>query len=181
MKIAEEKSKLSWEERFVGEVIRRCKDDKGLAARLRRADNPATEYQSWDLLASLGVDLEKDYQRLPFALIGSAISKAKAERNGTLPLGRVLAQCYPDDRESGPAKMRLRRLLACDDLAEVCRILRPVFTLIDSKSGQPIDYIRLLRQLRSYSFPDNRNRIKAQWAQEFYGQTRKSETPEEIA
>ncbi len=164
----EPKQQTSWEQRFVEIVVERCNKDKGLAARLRRADNPATEYQSWDLLGTFGVDLEKDYKRLPFVTVVAAIAKSKAEHNGSLTLGRAIAACYEDGNQSNQAKMRLRRLLACDELAEACRILRPILTLIDSKIGQPLDFIRLLKQLRKFSF--NGQRIKTQWAQEFYGQ-----------
>lgn len=156
------------EERFVTSVIQRCQQDKGLAARLRRADNPATEYQSWELLAGYGIDLEDERQRLPFVTVAAAIAKAKIEHNGGLALGRAIAACYDDGRESSQAKARLRRLLACDDLAELCRILRPLFSLIDSKAGRPLDYLRLLRQLRRFGF--SAPQVKAQWAQEFYGQ-----------
>lgn len=158
----------SSDEKFVDTVIAQCLKDKGLAARLRRADNPAMEYQSWELLGSLsylGIDLEVDYKRIPYVTVASAIAKAKAERNGTLSLGRAIAACYEDGRDSAQAKARLRRLLASSELAEVCRLLRPVLTLIDSKVGQPVDYIRLLRQLRFFG-----HRTKTQWAQEFYGQ-----------
>lgn len=159
---------LSREERFVSSVIQRCQQDKGLAARLRRADNPATEDQSWELLNSYGIDLTVEAQRLPFATIAAAIAKAKTERNGGLSLGRAIAACYADGRDSDQAKARLRRLLACDDLAELCRILRPLFSLIDSKAGQQLDYLRLLKQLCRFDFAAQQ--VKAQWAQEFYGQ-----------
>lgn len=155
-------------ERFVSGVIQQCLQNKGLAARLRRADNPATEYQSWELLASYGIDLEKEWQRLPFVTVAAALAKAKVERNGNLSLGRAIFACYDNGRDSDQAKARLRRVLACDDLPELCRILRPLFSLIDSKVGQPLDYIRLLKQLNRYSY--NGQQIKAQWAQEFYGQ-----------
>jgi CRISPR system Cascade subunit CasB len=155
-------------ERFVNGVLQQCQQDKGLAARLRRADNLATEYQSWELLASYGIDLERDYKRLPFVTIAAAMAKSKAERNGSLTLGRAIAACYEDGRESSQAKARLRRLLACSDLTEASRILRSLFSLIDSKAGQPLDFIRLLGQLRRFSFNDQQ--VKAQWAQEFYGQ-----------
>lgn len=73
-------------ERFVNGVIEQCQEDKGLAARLRRADNPATEYQSWEFLASYGIDLEKEWQRLPFVIVAAALAKAKVKRNGNLSL-----------------------------------------------------------------------------------------------
>ena len=64
------------EDSFVASVIARCREDKGLAARLRRADNPATEYQSWELLAAYGIDLEQERERLPFVTVAAAIAKA---------------------------------------------------------------------------------------------------------
>ena len=153
--------------RFVEYVVERCVKDKGFAARLRRADNPATEYQSWELLAAFAV-VEQKHRRLPFATIAAAIARANIERNGDLALGRAIAACYPEGRDSDQARARLRRLLACDDLGELCRLLRPLFSLIDSRVDQPLDYLRLLRQLRGFAF--DAERIKAQWAQEFYGQ-----------
>ncbi len=178
MEVEQVKTPSTREERFVKSVLQRCQEDKGLAARLRRADNPATEYQSWDLLASQGIDLEKSYERLPFVTVAAAIAKAKTANNGGLSLGRAIASCYDDGRESNQAKARLRRLLACDDLPELCRILRPLFSLIDSKAGQTLDFVRLLKQLRRFSFDDARTQVKAQWAQEFYGQAVNVQTEE---
>jgi len=152
---------------FVGHILSRCQEDKGFAARLRRADNPATEYQSWDLLASFGIALEYDYPRLAYQTIAASIARAKTTTNGSLTLGRAMAACYDDGNNSDQAKARLRRLLACDDLAELCRILRGQLSLIDSKAGQALDYQRLLKQLLAFHF--DAQRIKAQWAQEFYG------------
>ncbi|MGV6474768.1 type I-E CRISPR-associated protein Cse2/CasB [Azotobacter vinelandii] len=167
--------KPSRTERFVSHVIERCQQDKGLAARLRRADNPATEYQSWELLATFSIDLEREEQRLPFASVACAIARAKAESNGSLSLGRAIAACYEDGRDSDQAKARLRRLLACDDIAELCRLLRPLFSLIDSRAGQPLDYQRLLQQLLRFS--RDPQQVKARWAQDFYGQATDEETP----
>lgn len=174
-----DKTQLGRDDRFVSGVIQQCQQDKGLAARLRRADNPATEYQSWELLAAYGIDLEKDYQRLPFVTVAAAIAKAKVERNGRLGLGRALAACYEDGRDSDQAKARLRRLLACDDLPELCRILRPLFSLIDSKGSQALDYTRLLGQLRRFAF--NTQQVRAQWAQDFYGQSATTDAEEASA
>jgi CRISPR system Cascade subunit CasB len=164
------------EQQFIRSVIQRCQNDKGLAARLRRADNPATEYQSWELLAANGVDLEQETQRLPYVTIVAAMAKTKCERNGSLGFGRALAECYEAGRESQQAKIRLRRLLACSDLAEVCRILRPLFSLINSKTSRPLDYARILRQLRRFGFDPQQ--VKAEWAQEFYNLQPKADEPE---
>lgn len=165
----EKNEERSREERFVESLIARCQNDKGLAARLRRADNPDTEYQSWELLADYRIDLEKDWERLPFATVAAQIAKAKAERNGSLTLGRAIASCFDDGNQSDQAKARLRRLLACDELPELCRILRPLLTLVASRVSQPLDYTRLLKQLRRFGYADAQQAVKAQWAQEFYG------------
>jgi CRISPR system Cascade subunit CasB len=173
-----ENAPIDRETRFVLGVIRQSGQDKGLAARLRRADNPATEYQSWDVLASYGIDLTKDAQRLPFATVAAAIARAKVESSGNLSLGRAIAACYEDGQKSDQARARLRRVLACDELAELCRVLRPLFSLVDSKAGQALDYARLLKQLRR--FPFNAQQVKAQWAQEFYGQQALTDAEEAV-
>lgn len=169
----------SRDQRFVQAILERCATNKGLAARLRRADNPSTEYQSWEVLGSLGINLESDHQRLPFVTVAAAIAKSRATTNGKLALGRAIAACYEDGRESSQAKARLRRLLACEELSEACRILRPILTLVNSKVGQPLDFVRLLRQLRN--FPFYTQSIRAQWAQEFYGQSTTMPAPEDVA
>lgn len=169
----------SREARFVAFVLAALQKDKGMAARLRRADNPNTEYQSWEFLAGFGIDLEKEYQRLPFVTVAAAMAKAKASSNGSLRLGQAIAQCYSDGAKSDQAKAKLRRVLACDDVPELCRILRPVLTLIESRVPQPLDYIRLLDQLRRFHW--DAQKIKAQWAQEFYGQRSEDKQPEEAS
>ena len=75
---------------FVGHILSRCQDDKGFAARLRRADNPATEYQSWDLLASFGIALEYDHPRLAYQTVAASIARTKTATNGSLTLGGPL-------------------------------------------------------------------------------------------
>jgi CRISPR system Cascade subunit CasB len=156
------------DQRFVAGVFKLCNENKGAAARLRRADNPGTEYQSWEVLASYGVDLELERERLPFSTIAAAIAKSKAQTNGTLTLGRTIAACYEKGKDSDQAKARLSRLLACDDLNELCRLLRPLLSLVNSKLSQPLDYERLLRQLRRFAYQPQV--VKAQWASDFYGQ-----------
>ena len=176
----QKENKRSLETGFVEAVIAGCKTDKGFAAKLRRADNPATEYQSWEILGRFGIDIEKDYLRLPFLTVGSSIAKEKPERNGKVRLGKAIANAFEGGNTSDQARTRLRRLLSCDEAAEVCRILRPLLALIQSRAskGEGVDHIRLLEQLRSFHFKSKQ--IKAQWAQEFYSQTlRKAEEAEQ--
>jgi CRISPR system Cascade subunit CasB len=166
---------VSRDQRFVEAILQRCLSDKGVAARLRRADNPSLEYQSWETLGALGIDLEQEHQRLPHVTVAAAIAKSKAESNGVMRLGAGIAACYGTgngDAAHDQARARLRRLLACEDLREACRILRPILTLIDSKVGRPLDFIRLLRQLRQFGlYPQS---VKAEWAQEFYARPAKA-------
>ncbi len=152
--------------KFVEFVIKKCEQDKGYAARLKRSDNPDTEYQSWETLASFGIDLVKERWRLPYVTIAAAIAKAKVENTGRLSLGKAIASCYEDGNQSDQAKAKLRRLLACQDISELCRILRPLFSLINSKTSQPLDYIKILKQLLKFSWDGQT--VKAGWAQEFY-------------
>lgn len=157
-------AKKSKEQQFVQFIIKRCNEDKGFAARLRRADNPATEYQSWEILGAW-VDLENSYQRLPYATVAAAIARSKVSANGSIGLGKALAHVYTNKINSDQGSAKLRRLLGCNDMPEVCRIIRPILTLIESKASQPLDYARLLSELRYFG-----ERTKVRWAQDFYSQ-----------
>ncbi|WP_211238838.1 type I-E CRISPR-associated protein Cse2/CasB [Guyparkeria sp. SB14A] len=152
--------------RFVAYLLERARNDKGLAARFRRADNPATEYQVWEVLADFGIDLEYRDQRLPFVTVGAAMMRAHAEKNGALSIGAGLAHSYPDGKESAPARARLRRLLACDSTEEACEVLRPILTLVQSRLGARLDYARLLNELSWFHRYGERTR--ARWAQDFF-------------
>ena len=154
---------------FVDYLISRCKADNGLRAALKRADNPATEYQSWEVLAGFHINLEHENQRLPHAAIAATIARAKVEKNGTVKIGQAIARCYEDGNASDQAKAKLRRLLACDSVAEACRILRPLFGLIEAKGNIVLDYAGLLNDLLWFGHDESQIRIKARWAQDFYG------------
>ncbi len=151
---------------YVDYIISLIHKDKGVAAALRRADNPNMEYQSWEVLAAFHIDLEKPWERLPYALIAAAISKEKLEHNGKVGLGRAIASCYENGNQSDQAKAKLRRLLACNSVGEVCRVLRPLLSLINSKGGPSLDYAALLKQLLNFHWREQS--VKAKWAQDFY-------------
>lgn len=159
-------AEISRSARFVAHVLARGNEDTGFAARLRRADNPSTEYQSWEILARFGIDLQRERERLPFALIGAALCKAKPEIDGNAGLGGALASCYLGDSDN-PGEARLRRLLACSSLREACQTLRPILTLIAGKATQKLCYGRLLDNLLYFDSAHNRD-IKLRWAKDFY-------------
>lgn len=156
-------------QKFVDYIIQQVQDNKGKAAALRRTDNPNTEYQSWEVLAGFGVQLDSENQRLPFATIAADIARVKPLTNGNIIIGQAIARCYEDGNQSDQAKAKLRRLLACDTTSEACRILRPLLSLIASKGGVSLNYVALLDDLLWFSHDDSRQRIKARWAQQFYG------------
>lgn len=152
------------EQSFVEFVLARMEKDNAFGAALRRADNPATEYQSWEYL-SAWCDIDKDWDRQPFAAVAAAIARAKPASDGFLGIGKAIAACYEDGNRSDSAKSKLRRLLGCDSVKEVCVILRPLLSLIASR-GVRLGYGQLLNEL--VYFGDG-EKIKAKWAVDFYG------------
>lgn len=153
---------------FVDYVIKRCQSEKSVRAALKRADNPATEYQSWEVLAYFQIDLEYEGKRIPYAAIAAAIARTKAEKNGNVKIGSAIAGCYDDGAASDQAKSKLRRLLACDSVPEACRILRPLLSLIESRGNSSLDYASLLDDLLWFEREESQIRTKARWAQDFY-------------
>lgn len=151
---------------FVDYLFQRCQQDKGFAARMRRSDNPATEYQCWETLAAFNVKLEYANARLPFALIAAAVARSNQTENGVLRIGKAIACIFKEGNQSEQAKARLRRLLACEDTKEACRILRPLLRLMQSHVTRPLDYAALLEDL--CEFHKNSSGKKACWAQQFY-------------
>jgi CRISPR system Cascade subunit CasB len=169
--VAQEDKTKSKEEDFVKTVIERLKGpDTSFGALLRRADNPATEYQSWEYLCRW-CDIGKSWKYKPYALIGAALSRAKPQADGRLGIGQAIARCYSDEgkfngNEQPAAKAKLRRLLACDTTEEACVMLRPLLSLIESRQIQ-LNYADLLKDL-SCSNEWFNSHIKAKWARGFY-------------
>jgi CRISPR system Cascade subunit CasB len=154
---------------FVDYIINCCQSSNGTRAALKRADNSATEYQSWEVLAGFQIDLENENQRMPYTIIAAGIARSKVENNGSVKIGPAISRCYEDGNTSDQAKAKLRRLLSCDSVPEVCRILRPLLSLIESKGNSAVDYASLLDDLLWFGREESQLRIKARWAQDFYG------------
>lgn len=157
---------LTKAEHFVQNVIKNCQNDSGFRANLKRADNSATEYFSWEILTRFGVDLEKEWERLAFCLIGSSLAKAKININGNIPLGKAIAQCTKGGSNANQGDARLRRLLACTSTQEACLVLRPILSLIVN-NGISLDFSQLLQQLLWFT-GEGRERVRTRWAMDFY-------------
>ena len=170
--IAEEKKNRP--ELFVAYILKRMNGDKekgikpdtGFTAALRRADNPATEYQSWEYLAKW-CNLDKDWERLSFALVASSLAKSRPKRDGYVVLGQAIAKSYEENgrrgNEQDSAKAKLRRLLASKTAVEACEILRPILSLIASRQVM-VCHAKLLNDLLYFG-----EKTKIRWASDFYG------------
>lgn len=171
--MSEAEKSVSKEEKFVHFVLDRIHKDNGFRAKLSRAVSDSTEYQSWEIL-STWCDLDKEWQRLPYAIIGASLAKARSVKDGHLGIGEAIANCYPEGNQSDQAKAKLRRLLACKNTVEACRILRPLLNLVESK-GVKVKYSQLLHDLLGYSV----DWTPANWAQNFYGKKHTEEGVQE--
>lgn len=159
---------------FVEYVIRKVNSkapaDKHFRAVMRRADNPAFESAAWEYLIPF-CDIEKEYERLPFAVVGAAIAKAKPEKDGEGNLGNAFHQICKNKDDMERESRRFRRLLAADTTGELCEVLRPALHYLTSKEAT-IGYAQLLKDVIYW-----RRKTKQFWAKEFYN--RKSETLED--
>ncbi|MDP3187979.1 MAG: type I-E CRISPR-associated protein Cse2/CasB [Limnobacter sp.] len=166
---------------FIDYLCANLPKDKGAASRLRRADNPSTEHMSWEILAKFNIDLEKPYQRIPYALVAASLAKSKNLKSGSFRLGSALRLAFSEAQTSpnepaAQAVARLRRILSCSSTEELCRVLRPVLTLIQSRVSGDLDYARLLNQLLRYHHAPEK--VQAQIAQEFYSYSGNQENEE---
>lgn len=159
-------------EAFVQFTLKRLQKDSAFGAALRRADNPSTEYQAWEYL-SHWCDIDKPWELQPFATVGAALARAKPINDGSLRIGAAIAACYSEGGAPGnqtdTAKAKIRRLLACDTIDEICRILRPILSLITSR-GIHLWYSDLLDDLIHYS-----EYKKQKWAVDFYGRRQQAD------
>ncbi len=160
-----EELKESKQEWYVRAVIDRIKKDTAMAAALKKADNPATEFKAWEYLADYKVDLEKPRERIPYVTISAALARAKPDKDGLLSVGQAIARSGKDGVPGDQERARLRRLLACDTTEEVCSILRHLLSLLSSRDIK-ISYGKLLNEL--VWFEKDPQKTKAKWAQSFF-------------
>lgn len=164
------KNRKDFAEEFVNYLVEKISTNKIVNAAFKRADNPATEYQCWEYLASWNINLENKNERIIFTTVAASIAKEKYRVNGNIEIGKALAACFDDGANNSQARSKLRRLLACDSTVEICQILRHLLSFIGSKEKVKLDYSGLLSDLLQFNRGDySRQKIKTKWASSFYG------------
>lgn len=159
---------------FVESVFRRKEEDSGFRTRMRGAGSAVRETAVWGDLAPF-CNLEDENLRAAYVLIGSSIAFEEKAVNGVQSFGKLLSQTWGDEKDAKllddkkqaqhPAAARLRRLLVCRDVTELCRVLRPCLRLIRSRRPGELDYAQLLDDL--LRFPFNPDKVKARWVMDF--------------
>lgn len=158
---------------FVEWVLSKTGDsgNKGLLARLRKAESETTESQAWEAL-SRWIDLEKPWERQAYGLIGASLSRLKSVKDGSLGLGGALRFLWvkrggETKIEDSSEAMRLRRLLSCRDQNEALDVIRPLLRYLTGQDV-PISHAILLEDLLWFNIDASQERIKLRWAKEFY-------------
>jgi len=106
----------------------------------------------------------------------AAVARSGIQKDGNAVLGHALRLAYENDRGSEPAKGKLRRLLACTTVEEVCDQLHSLLKFISGKINT-LSYSELLSDLIKFQF--SQDRVKAKWAQSFFGKTSEDKETEE--
>lgn len=148
---------------FVISAINRVnQQDSAFRAAMSRADNPALESCAWEYLVPY-CNIEREEERKAFAIVGAAIAKNRPEQDYELNFGRSLATICENEDDKEREGKRLRRLVSCNELAELLPVLRPVLNYMASK-GARIGYHNLLNDLLFWG-----KRTQLRWVNDFYG------------
>lgn len=163
---------------FVESVYRRKEDDGVFRSRMRAARSSSRETAVWFDLAGY-IDITREDVRAIYVLIGSSIALENSEKNGTKTFSSLLSMAWRDNKNQKfldekkiaqhPAVMRLRRIVSCRDVQEVCQLLGPCLQLIRSRVPGELDYMTLMKDLLDFGFSSERaEAVKARWVMDFH-------------
>ena len=159
---------------FVG-ALRRARNDRGKLAALRRGltANPRMHVDAWPVVASLGGDIGQ-----PVFVAVAALFASHPEESNARNLGETCRRIAQGDGKEiiESFERRFRRLLACNDVADVIDQLRSWVRLAASK-GVGVNYESLFADL--WNWPWYADDIRVKWAKSFWqsGETSTAETP----
>ncbi len=149
---------------FVGALRRAC-DDRGKRAALRRGLSPATVMDAWPVIASIGGDIGQPGESVfvDIAALFASHSEESKDRN----FGETCRRIAQDDGKEIPDSFdrRFRRLLACDDVADVAGQLRSWVRLAASRNVS-VNYEGLFADL--WNWPWYADNIRVKWARSFW-------------
>lgn len=158
---------------FVG-ALRRVRNDRGKLAALRRGltDNPRMHVDAWPVVANLGGDIGQ-----PVFVAVAALFASHPEESNARNLGETCRRIAQGDGKEiiESFARRFRRLLACNDVADVIDQLRSWVRLAASK-GVGVNYESLFADL--WNWPWYADDIRVKWAKSFWqsGETSTAET-----
>lgn len=148
---------------FVG-ALRRARNDRGKLAALRRGltDNPRMHVDAWPVVAGLGGDIGQ-----PVFVAVAALFASHPEESNARNLGETCRRIAQGDGKeiADSFERRFRRLLACDDVADVTGQLRSWVRLAASK-GVGVNYESLFADL--WNWPWNADEVRVKWARSFW-------------
>lgn len=146
---------------FTAAVIARVKTDTAFRAIMSRADNPTFESAAWEYLIPY-CNIENDYERIPFAVIGAAIARIRPETDGNAGIGTAFFSICRDADDRDRQSVRFRRLIACDSPLELGRVIRPILPYL-VKNGATVNFTQLLKDLIYWN-----PQIRIRWTVQFY-------------
>lgn len=159
-------------EYLVSSIFRIKNDNKGDAANLRRANNPATQHYAWPIMVRLGFSLSNARNNAIIPLIAASIANEPTSDNGNTPFAKILGALA---KESPSLEKRFSRLVDATNAVELCGLLGSNINLVQSKSDSSrIDYIALTKELISFDY--KRDAIRAKWSEQFYRNFQSNET-----
>ena len=149
-------------EAFISYVTQKLEWDKDFASRLKRADNPNTEHYAWDIIMPWCHSADDSHKKI-FCLVGASMARNRIVHDGELGLGEALAKIEKHGDSFSPT--RLKKLLSCHDVIQLCYFLRPIIRQIEAHRLR-LSYEKLLDQLLFFDlYPD---RQKKKWAKDCY-------------
>ena len=145
--------------------------DRGMMADLRHGFVPDRAHRAWPYIARwCGKRFADDDERTVHLTVAAAFSThpEPGGRGGLGSVMRLIAVGQGSQKGLESFEGRFRRLLTCESIAEICQRSGGVVRAAKQK-GVSVDYRQLLRDLRTFRWPDSRERTKVRWASEFWG------------
>ncbi len=146
--------------RFIAQLSRLC-EDRGHSASLRRYWSETTRHQALPVLGRLRA-IGDDRTTSIAALY--AVHPSHVQGHG---IGRAAFNLGERNKDGDhPYDRHFRRLLACTDLDDLAPQLHRLVKRL-SREGIPLDYAKLLKELRFWSTGHSEN-VKTSWAKDFW-------------